>query len=75
MSSVVEVRCPNGPQRLFTKLRLGEECARMVQPANLIEFSCSDCTRRTSRTGEPVRVFHRYNFVGDLIETVIENRH
>lgn len=65
MHNVVEVRCPNGPQRLFTKLRLGEETARMVQPDNVIEFSCSDCSKN-----RPERVFHRYNFLGELVETI-----
>lgn len=65
MPNVVEVRCPNGPQRLFTKLRLGEESARYIQPGNLIEFSCSDCSKNRDR-----RFFHRYNFLGELVETV-----
>ncbi len=65
--AVVEVRCPVGPQRLFTKLRLGEESARYLESANLIEFSCSDCSRRKA---EPTRIFHRYNFIGELVETV-----
>lgn len=65
MPNIVEVRCPVGPQRLFTKLRLGEETARYIQPANLIEFSCSDCSRHRDE-----RVFHRYNFIGELVETI-----
>lgn len=76
MSNVVEVRCPNGPQRLFTKLKLGEEVGRYVHPENLIEFSCSDCSRRVGRErGQPQRVLHRYNFLGELIESVIQDRH
>lgn len=67
---IVEVRCPVGPRRLFTKLRLGEETARMVQPANLIEFSCSDCTGRARQRGQDVKVFHRFNFAGYLVETI-----
>lgn len=76
MSSIVEVRCPNGPQRLFTKLKLGEEIGRYIHPANLIEFSCSDCSRSISRErGRRQRVLHRYNFLGELIESVIQDRH
>ncbi len=72
---VVEVRCPLGPQRLFTKLRLGEETARMVQPGNLLEFSCSDCSRATSRVNRRrLQVFHRYNFLGDLVSTLTQER-
>jgi hypothetical protein len=64
MPDIVEVRCPVGPQRLFTKLKLGEEFGRYVHPENLIEFSCSDCARRISRErGHAVRVLHRFNFV------------
>lgn len=75
MSSVVEVRCPNGPRRLFTKLRLGEESGRYIQPDNLIEFSCSDCSSRESRTvGRSVRVFHRYTFIGELVRTLVVPR-
>lgn len=71
--SVVEVRCPVGPQRLFTKLKLGEESARYVQPGNLIEFTCSDCARRLSREqGQRLRVLHRYDFAGELVESVVE---
>jgi hypothetical protein len=75
LSSTVEVRCPLGPQRLFTKLKLGEEFGRYIHPANLIEFTCSDCARRLSREQHrPLRVFHRFNFLGELIETVTESR-
>ncbi len=64
MIDIVEVRCPVGPQRLFTKLRLA--AFRYVE-GNLIEFPCSDCRRRDP---EQQNVFHRYNFLGDLVETV-----
>lgn len=75
MSEVIEVRCPVGPQRLFTKLKLGEETARKVDPGNLIEFSCSDCSRVLSKAREePLRVFHQFNFVGDCIRTLVERR-
>jgi hypothetical protein len=69
----VEVRCPVGPRKLFTKLKLGEEFARRVEPGNLIEFTCSDCARRIGREQQrPVRVYHRFDFIGELINTVIE---
>ena len=72
MSSVVEVRCPIGPQRLFTKLRLGEITYRYLMPDNVIEFLCSDCGRRLSTQERKVTVFHRFNFAGELVETVTE---
>lgn len=70
--SEVEVRCPVGPRKLFTKLKLGEEFGRYVHPANLIEFTCSDCARRLSREQRRrLRVFHRYDFAGELVETTV----
>jgi hypothetical protein len=75
VAETIEVRCPLGPRKLFTKLQLGEEAARYVQPDNLIEFTCADCARRITRQHQqPVRVYHRFNFIGELIETLIEQR-
>lgn len=69
---VVEVRCPVGPQKLFTKLKLGEEFGKYL-PGNLIEFTCGDCARALSRErGQRFRVFHRFNFLGELISTNAE---
>lgn len=71
--NTVEVRCPVGPRKLFTKLKLGEEFAKYL-PNNQIEFTCSDCARRlTGARGNKVRVYHRFNFVGELLETVVED--
>ncbi len=66
----VELRCPVGPRRLFSKLRLaGQEPTFTVD--NLIEFACTDCRKELrSRGVEASFVLHRYNFVGELIETV-----
>ena len=72
MTTTVEVRCPVGPRKLFTKLKLGEEVGKIL-PSNLIEFSCSDCARRSTRELlKRVRVFHSFNFLGDLISTRVE---
>ncbi len=71
--STVEVRCPIGPKKLFTKLKLGEEFATILPGSNLIEFTCRDCAKRMAReTGQSVRVFHRFNFFGELIETTAQ---
>ncbi len=70
---IVDVRCPVGPQRLFTKLKLGQESGGYVHPENLIEFTCGDCRRRISREqGRKVRVLHRFDFAGDLVSTQVE---
>lgn len=72
MADVIDVRCPVGPQRLFTRLRLGTESGRYIHPENVIEMSCSDC-RRTARAhgADTSHVLHRYNFGGELVETII----
>lgn len=68
----VEVRCPVGPQRLLSKLRLSGEKPTYVE-GNLIEFACDDCKRNLRRRGQTVsRVLHRYNFLGELVETATE---
>lgn len=73
MTTIVEVRCPIGPKKLFTKLKLGEEFAKYV-PGNLIEFTCADCAKRIGRERQArVRVFHRFNFVGELVQTHVED--
>lgn len=70
--NVVEVRCPVGPKKLFTKLKLGEEFATYL-PNNCLEFSCGDCGRSASRRlGYRVRVFHSFNFIGELVNTRTE---
>ncbi len=71
--TTVEVRCPVGPRKLFTKLKLGEEFGKYL-PNNLIEFTCSDCAKTISRQRQArVRVYHRFNFVGELISTQVED--
>lgn len=67
--TTVEVRCPVGPRKLFTKLKLGEEFASYL-PNNLIEFTCSDCAKQIGRERQTrVRVFHCFNFIGELVST------
>ncbi len=66
----VEIRCPVGPQRLLSKLLLEGDRPHIVE-GNLIEFACDDCKRSLRQRGEQVvRVLHRYNLAGDLVETV-----
>lgn len=73
-SHEVELRCPTGPRKLFAKLRL-----QGMQPAvttdNLVELACQDCRRRLRSEGNDVAlVLHRYNIIGELIETVAVDR-
>jgi hypothetical protein len=72
--NTVEVRCPVGPKKLFTKLKLGEEFATILA-SNLIEFSCSDCAKRIGKEQNTrVRVFHSFNFIGELISTRVQGQ-
>lgn len=71
----VEVRCPVGPQKLFTKLKLGQEFAKHLVESNLIEFTCHDCSKFMSRElGRAVQTYHRFNFVGELVQTRTEEK-
>lgn len=67
----VELRCPTGPRKLFAKLRL-QGTQPLVTSDNLVELSCQDCRRRLRGEGAEVAlVLHRYNIVGELIETAV----
>jgi hypothetical protein len=81
---VVDVRCPIGmpredgtchPGKLLLKISLAGGRPAYVHPDNLIELYCEDCTRRLRRVRKGVRrVLHRFDFTGELIETlVVEN--
>lgn len=68
----IEIRCPVGPKRLFSKLRVSGNPLPVVE-GNLIEFACSDCKRTLRREGFNVdRVLHQYDFIGRLVDTYIE---
>lgn len=68
MPHTVEIRCPE-TGRLFSKLSI--QTAAVV-PGNLMEFACDNC-RKNKRREEGVElrhVLHRYNFLGEWVETV-----
>lgn len=66
---VKEVRCPEDPRRLFTKL-IQEGKRPSVVEGNLIEFACQNCKKSRQTQGLKVnRVLHRYNILGELVET------
>lgn len=68
----VEIRCPNGPQRLFMKMKLNGETPTITED-NRMEFACSDCKRTLRKEGFEVdRVLHQYDFLGRFVETFIE---
>lgn len=81
VAEVIDVRCPGPPRRdgtcypgkLLLRLRTTGQRPSYIHPDNLIELLCYDCAKRKRRDGLPVRrVLHRYNFLGELIETLTE---
>lgn len=66
---VMELRCPEDPRRLFSKLiQSGGKPA--ITDGNLIEFACQNCKKTLRSQGVDVaRVLHRYNIAGELVET------
>jgi len=64
----VDLRCPVGPKRLLARLAPMERAH--VTEDNLVELACSDCVRTLRREGRDVRrVLHRFNFLGELVES------
>lgn len=72
---VMDIRCPVGPKRLLARMRQEGHQPGFDPDANVVEFACSDCARGLRKAGRDVeRVLHRYNFIGDLVESVIVDR-
>ena len=72
---VVELRCPDGPRQLLMKLRLNNDGDARVTNDNLLEITCRDCARQHRQHDPSVaRVLHRFNFAGELVESVVERR-
>lgn len=76
---IAEVRCPQGPRNLLMKLRVDSEAPKPhITDENLIEIFCRDCTRRARREmgsaglTTSFRIIHRFDFMGDFIESVRE---
>ena len=61
-----QLRCPAAYHKLLGKIVEG----------NLIEVACSDCVRAIRNGGETVtQVLHRFNILGELVETQIVRPH
>lgn len=67
----VELRCNSNPLRLLAKIRQPQSGVEIVE-GNLIEIACDHC-KRTHRQRDPEvkLVVHRWNVVGELIETEV----
>lgn len=71
-SEILDLRCPQGPKQLLLKLRVNGEQAH-VNDDNLMEIACRDCARNARHFDPSVRrVLHRFNFAGQLVESVVE---
>lgn len=69
---MIEIRCPVGPRRLLFRM---QPLKPHITPGNLIELSCSDCTRETrKKKPDTLRVVHRFDLLGDLVESVRQVR-
>ena len=77
-AAAIELRCPHGFRNLLAKIRVEQDAPPRVSE-NLLELSCRSCLqtqrKKVSRTGSgpwPVLVVHRFSFVGELVETLVE---
>lgn len=65
----VELRCEANPLRLLAKIRQPQSGVEIVD-GNLIEIACDHCKRvHRQRDPQVLRVLHRWNVLGELIET------
>lgn len=73
MTEKKEVRCPTGPRALLAKVLPGEK--KYVDNGQLLELACRDCAKLYRKNDpEVARVLHRYNILGELINTMVERR-
>lgn len=67
----VDLRCSAG--KLLAKVYQSGQQPQFVHPDNLIELACPDCKAQFRKQGRSVaRVLHRYNILGELIETLVK---
>lgn len=68
----VELRCPYGPKALLAKVVQNGDQKSYVA-GNLLELNCRDCAKKMREDDKGVaRVLHRYNIVGEMVESVVE---
>jgi len=72
VTEAIEIRCESHPGRLLGRLLQSSSQRRVDPSSNLLEFTCRECARDLRKDGDPVtRVLHRYNLVGELVETEV----
>lgn len=70
--TVVDIRCPVGPQELLMRYRMVDAVVH-IDKWNLMELMCSFCTRMGRKQDSTVkRVIHKYNLLAELVESSIE---
>lgn len=68
---MIDVRCPVDTRRMFARMRSG-----VTVEGNLVEVACPECARSLRKMGESdvVRVLHRYDILGECIETEVHRK-
>ena len=72
----IELRCPIGFRALLgSVIANGQSVVHVDRETNLVELLCRDCTKRARHIDPRIyHVFHRYNVMGDLVETIANER-
>jgi hypothetical protein len=69
--TLVDLRCPVTPRRLFAKIRMGE--ATIDRSDNTISVACDDCRSAMRRMGQDARlVVHTFTMLGVCIGTKVQ---
>jgi hypothetical protein len=56
---------------MFARIRSEGTRPSYTEDGTCIEFSCRDCKASLGSDGEGKRVLHRFNLIGELVETVV----
>ena len=68
----IDIRCPVDPRRLFMKIQVEEGQKPVLTSSNLLEVSCTDCTKLLrKKDSSVVRVLHRFDILGSLVESEV----
>lgn len=72
----LDLRCPHGPKALLAKVVQDGDPRQYVDEGTLLELNCRDCAKAMRANGEPdvARVLHRYNVIGELVNSVVERK-
>lgn len=70
-STALDLRCDQNPKRLLARIRDPEAGVSIVE-GNLIEVACDYCKSEARRRDSTIKlVVHRWNVLGELIETEV----